>query len=76
MVYVVRSGIMADLGREALFEFAKEITKYMNEKLPDMHWALVTSIGGRDGQIAWIGKFESIAAFQAAATKRYRCERP
>ena len=69
MVYVVRSGIMEHLGQEATFESAKEITKYMNEKFADMHWDLVVGWGGRDGRIAWIGKFESIAAFQAAAKK-------
>ncbi len=77
MIYVVNSGTIDGSCRREVMEFLAIMTKYIKKNYPDIQTEATTSISGRGNRIAWIGKFDSMAAAEAflkklAADKEYQ----
>jgi len=66
MLYFVRSAtIVSGPGRHDAKEFAKEVTRYINQKHPDVNVELLTSMTGRRNRVGWVTKFDSMADAEA-----------
>ena len=78
MTYFVRSAtIVSGPGRHEAMEFARNVTRYINKNYPDVNVRLLISKTGRLNRVAWVTKYESMAAAEEfthklQADERYR----
>ena len=76
MIYFVRSAtIVSGPGRHEAMKFAKEVTKYINGNYSEVDVKLLTTITGRLNRVAWVTKFNSMAATEEFTDKLQADER-
>ena len=76
MVYFVRSAtIVTGSGRHEAMAFARNVTKYINEKYPEVNVELLISKTGRLNRVAWVAKYNSMAAAEEFTDKLQADER-
>lgn len=70
MIYFVRSAtIVSGPGRHEAMVFAKNVTRYINQNYPEVNVQLLTTMTGRLNRIAWVTKYDSMAAAEKFTQK-------
>ena len=64
MIYFVRTAKVAPLSGKESWEFAKKSAKYVKEKYPNASMEMLTRMSGKQDEIVWVMKFESLTAYE------------